>query len=514
MKAESIGKNLTSGFSTLEILLALAILVLTIAAVILVIFGNQSVTIDSQTNTEALNKAQELVESAQAAARKDFNLVNPTSTAEGIYQNKTDVQILPDLLTKKITATVSWTGEHQRSLSVQLSTLVANLENVNSPNTCSSIPTGDWANAQISPPINVGDSSSGNPVTDVDVFEKKLYATVNNSHGNNDDTLYIFDLSADPKNPTLLGSIDTSPPSVTPGLLAVQVAKAPATGKEYAYLANAYGPNFSTCIQGNNCAELQVVDVTDPATPSLAANFKIPGVRGNQTFGKSLFYKDGVVYEGLAATGSGNGPEFNIIDVGGGGTAGASPTNPRYLGGYSLGSGVEAIYVRGHYAYTATDDNTRELTIFDVSNLSAPVPVGKYDAPGGGGFGYGNSIAMVGDTVYLGRTFISGQPELYILNAANPSSTLPPPLGTREIGSSVNGLLVRSNYAFVVTTGGQFQIYDISNPGSIPAAVRTIDLPGNGATGTSTDCEGNYIYVASYRTSNNKGVISVIYPNP
>ncbi len=68
------------GFSTLEMLLAMSILILVLTAVILVSFGNQAMIIDSQTNAEALNIAQGLLEKAQPDSRKDFNLVNPVAT--------------------------------------------------------------------------------------------------------------------------------------------------------------------------------------------------------------------------------------------------------------------------------------------------------------------------------------------------------------------------------------------------------------------------------------------------
>ncbi len=74
-------KHDQSGFSTLEILLAMFIFIMAITAVIGVSFGNQSMIIDGQANTEAINIAQGLMEKAQADARKDFNLVNPVSAA-------------------------------------------------------------------------------------------------------------------------------------------------------------------------------------------------------------------------------------------------------------------------------------------------------------------------------------------------------------------------------------------------------------------------------------------------
>lgn len=64
MKVLSSGKNFkrSKGIATLEMLIALAILVVSISAVILVAFGNQAMSVDAQTNSEALYKAQAALE--------------------------------------------------------------------------------------------------------------------------------------------------------------------------------------------------------------------------------------------------------------------------------------------------------------------------------------------------------------------------------------------------------------------------------------------------------------------
>ena len=82
MKGQLIGKKYIKGMATLEILIAFAVLILCISAVIIVIFGNQSMTVDSQINNEAISKAQKMLEDARATSRFDFNLVNPSTTTE------------------------------------------------------------------------------------------------------------------------------------------------------------------------------------------------------------------------------------------------------------------------------------------------------------------------------------------------------------------------------------------------------------------------------------------------
>ena len=60
-----------TGFSTLEILIALTVLVLSISAVLLM---QPQSSVDTQTESEALNQAQEMLEHTQALARKDFKI--------------------------------------------------------------------------------------------------------------------------------------------------------------------------------------------------------------------------------------------------------------------------------------------------------------------------------------------------------------------------------------------------------------------------------------------------------
>lgn len=493
------GRN--SGFSTLEMLIAMTILILVLSAVILVSFGNQSVLTDSQTNTEALSLAQGLLEQEQALARKDFRLVTPTSTVDGIYQKKVDVLTQSDFYTKKVTATVSWTAEHQRPQSVSLSALVTNFENAVGGDTCDSVLSGNWTNPQIKNVTAdfaqaVGDSSGIYPITDLDAYQGKLYVTVNNTAVNTKETLFIFNI-ADPASPALLGKIDNSP-TISAGLGAVRVAG------NYAYVANGYGANFGTCTQGNNCAQLQVIDISNPATPSLSFSFKVPGVKGTagQAVGNTIFYKEGYVYLGLTKTSSG--PEFDIIDV-------HNPLGPFWVGGYQTAAGINAIYVRGKYAYLATP-NSQELTILDVSNPTNPTLAGGFDAPDA--VGNGKSLDQIGDKLYLGRTVTSFNPELYILDDTVPATNPLPVLGSpQEISSSVNGLLVRDYLAFLVTTNSQFQIWNVANPAGVTQWASPVSLPSS-STGRALDCEENYLFAGSVDPSTNKGYLTVITSGP
>src|SRR3989344_3912913 len=263
MKVQSIGKKNMKGFATLEMLIAFAVIILCISAVVMVVFGNQSIAIDSETNNEAITKAQELLEKARADSRFDFNLVNSTNQnpavgscpidyiSDDIYCKKIDVT-QTDLFTKKVTSAVTWQTAG-RTLSTILTTLLTNLEAINGGDTCSSELVGDWTNPQKTEyefgADILGDTSSGFPITSIQSFEHKMYVTVNNINGNNDETFFILDIINPTTIPGVISKLDNSPGTVSEGLNAVAT-----DGEKYAYVANAYDSSPQACVENHNCA--------------------------------------------------------------------------------------------------------------------------------------------------------------------------------------------------------------------------------------------------------------------
>src|SRR3569832_1785768 len=99
MKARSFG-NKKRGVSTLEVLIAFAIMTFTLTAVILVVFGNQFFSFDLQTNIEALSKAEAQLENIRALARNNFSGITPVAgTPEALppyYQKSIEATYSPD----------------------------------------------------------------------------------------------------------------------------------------------------------------------------------------------------------------------------------------------------------------------------------------------------------------------------------------------------------------------------------------------------------------------------------
>ncbi len=517
--------------ATIELLIAFAILVINITGVILLTNSGQSISIDNQTNEEATAKAQTAIEEAKNTAREDFNLLNSIPlTDDDIYEKELQVtsglddpdtdDIDESLFTKLVTSIIEWPAEGGRMLKIQFQTLISNPDAVDGGDTCSSVfDENEWLNPQKTEyefgDDILDDTSSGFPISSIQTFNHKMYVTVNNDNGNNPGTFFILDVS-DPENtPVLLSPplFDNSP--VGEGLNGVAV-----DGGDYAYVASGYTSAPAACLVNNNCAQLQVIDISNSASPAIVKNFKINSVAtGNRlAAGKSIFYKDGIVYLGLTKATAGN-DEFFVIDVGGG-RGGGSPTNPVILDSAKIDNGINSIFVRGDYAYVASPNN-EELKIFDISTPTSISEVGGFDAPGGGANnGNGKSLFLVGSKLYFGRTLLNGN-EFYILNNTNPATNLPA-LGSKNIqngddghppapfNTTISGIIVRHNLAFLITDE-EFQTWNISNPSNITEHADPLLLPpgGGGLQGTATDCEGNYIFVGS-QGSNDKGYISVI----
>lgn len=540
MKVKLIYNNSEAGFSTLEILIACMLIVLAITAVVGLVFTSQSLTQDAETQGVGLQKATRMYEDARAAAAQDFNGLNPLPvppanfTAEGAYQKNLAVTMV-DSYTKKVTSTVRWPAEGGRRGRVELVSLITNSEGYRNGYTCNSVvsnPTGwktprvyGWNLGQLG--VNGGDGA-GFGVSYVYVYKRRLYVTMYDSPSTDTDSFFIFDLPNDPSQPPQFrGSVDNAPTIGSAELNSVAV------GGAYAYVTNAYAAPAScnnAAGANKNCGQMQVIDVSDPtlaaASNPIKYTYKIPSYTSSNTLaiGISIFYKDGIVYVGLAK--SVTGPEFITLDVGGGGTSGASPTSPKPLGSYEVGNGVNSMYIQGGYAYL-TSANNEALTILDVSNPASPsLPrLGGYTPAhlpesNGVGSNHGESAYSVGSTVYVGRTY--GTNEFSVLDVTTPSS--PTLLGTKDVGTgnrtSVYGLAVRDYLAFAITLN-QFQVWNVANPANIlpwsadGTSASFVSFASLGATGTALYCSGDYFYVALASSSGTrKDLIAIITPGP
>lgn len=499
-----IAKPKNKGVMTLEILIAFAILILNITAVLLLLDGGQSTSLDSQTNMEAIARTQDMLARARSDADINFESVIPKNDTDGFYTR--DLSVEPDPADpaneykKLLTSSTTWKNG-AKPLTIAFSTLITDFKNIT--DTCSQNISGDWTNPQMTPYefgknlVVPSDLTSGFPITDVQAIGKKLYVAVNNATANNNATFFGFDISDSSSKPNFLFGVDNAP-TVSPGFNAVAI------NGHYAYLANAYAGSSATCATASNCSQLQIIDLDSPATPVAYLKLASTTSGGKLAYGTSIFYSKGYVFIGLAKS-SGAGGEFNVVDVGAGT---GSPTNPKFVTSYKTGVGINSIFVKNNYAYLATPNGgttNENLTVLDISDPSSSVSRVYGYAPSGGS--NGESIKVRNGKIYLGRTFAStADKEFYILNA--PIATL---INSKDVGTgsstTIHGLVIRNTLAFLVT-GAQFQIWDTN--GSINQYATPLTLPGG--AGTAISCTGNYLYASSV-PSDGKSYISIISPS-
>ena len=120
----------------------------------------------------------------------------------------------------------------------------------------------------------------------------------------------------------------------------------------------------------------------------------------------------------------------------------------------SIGGYINAIAVQGNYCYTAEGST---FTILDVSNPSAPSPVGRLAMPGQVG-----DIALFTVSGHQYAAVADGDAGLQIVDVTTP--TTPTLRGYYNTGDWAGGIAVLGSSAYVANGNSGFSVLDISNP--------------------------------------------------
>ncbi len=199
-------------------------------------------------------------------------------------------------------------------------------------------------------------------------------------------------------------------------------------------------------------------------------------------------------YAYVADGGPGVPGTFYVMDI-------SNPKSPAVAGSVSLvtnGKKAIDVAVQGKYAYVLTTTNdgaTNDFMVFDVSNPSAPISVGRsftnpdFILPTNA---KATALAIAGRYAYL--TFANDK--LVTIDISNPS--LLPIVSTFSAGdfSDFRDVYVQNSYAYVADYGSNaLLVIDISNP-SAPtvSSTRTLGI-SNGASAVSVS--GRYAYVTA-----------------
>ena len=476
----------SNGSSLLEILIAVTILSLGIGAVLLLSTANQDLKIDSQTNGEALSKAEGMIETARALSRQDFYSISAIAPAnDDIYTKSIDVTDI-DVFTKQVTSNVAWSASASRPVAIRLTTILTDPQSALGGDTCNPVLSGDWTDPQL---LGYADFPSSQGATGVDVLAHKAYVTTDPT-GNSED-FYTFDVS----NPNQTHIPFSSKLETGPGLAAVKVAG------RYAYVANTA-----------NGSQLQVIDISQNP-PAIVAELDLTS--SGTADGSTLYYANRKVYVGLTKS---TGPEFFVINVSSPTTLSASDI----LGSYEFDTTVNSIAVKDDRAYVATPMPTsnpptqENLTVLNLSTnpisrlatFSWPI----YATMDGLGVYYGKD-----DRLYLGRTAGGNQTtyeEFFILDP-DPSSIATPiakkfiPDNNNGKAISIGSLIARQNLVFILTsdTNLGFQIWDLGN---LSSANPYGSLNVQQSSTAGMDCEGNLIFIGQQGNR----ALQIIGPGP
>ncbi|MDQ3077062.1 MAG: hypothetical protein M3Q63_03370 [bacterium] len=207
---------------------------------------------------------------------------------------------------------------------------------------------------------------------------------------------------------------------------------------EYAYIAARGTEN-----------QFHIINIQDPYNPILSSKTSLPGVAGSYPDAISIFYYNSKVYIGTHRTA---GREFHIFDV-------ASPANPKWLGSLEVNHNINAIAVRGNYAYLATSGNTKDLIVLNIENPSRIAIASSLSF-------LGNedtlSLHLLGNTLYSGRakSIDKNHPEIVILNIQNPLQPLV--TGSIHIGAKIENLKMGGTTLYTSVIGPKPGLYSFS----------------------------------------------------
>lgn len=268
----------------------------------------------------------------------------------------------------------------------------------------------------------------------------------------------IIDLS-DPANPVLTATVDT------PGL-AMHVA----ISGSYAYVADGssgmqvmdisdpthpaiVGVFPTSCfanrlaVSGNNViiADSQrgfrIADVSTPSNPSTAYTCDAGGITDMAVIGNTALASNGTTWTS-SATG------LYTLDL-------SDPTSPNKLSWTSAPKSGELSVTDGRaYLFgNGWDYSSKEMDIFDVSDLTSPILLSQFNAGA-----YVGSIDVSGTHAYIG-----GSKKVSIVDLTNPSS--PVTVGTAvSAGSPVYDTAVSNSYLYAGSYDGGLEVFNVSDP--------------------------------------------------
>lgn len=460
MKVKLVGKTVADlGFSTLEMIIALALMSLVISSSLQTIYMSQYFILGGEISSEGLYITKNLLETARNQSSVNFYTtsstplytIKPESTSgttsclsSFCYQAQL---IVDDISTcsKSISAATSWrlSPRYSTSSVVLESLAIHKNEVIDLGGDCLlTKPRGDWLHS----PLNAVSRTTRAPQlsSGIDVLGKYIYQTASSAP-----QLTIYQQSSSGiSNPVIVGTSTGSERRLNE----IDVINDLATGRRYAYVT-----------QHSSSSQLGVIDVTDPANPIWLTDKSLLGVDSNGSFpqGWRLMAYGNRLYVLTRETA---GAELHIFDI-------SKPYEPTELpsGIYNLNRTVNDLVVREQlvggimrrFIVMVASSNLKELGIFEVT-YDIPIELVSVDLPGTED---ALSVSLLGNRLYLGRRATSAGPELYQFELLDLLlSSTPTPLAVSEVGADIATIRSSGSLLYLGTnrSGAEFQVWHSS----------------------------------------------------
>ena len=455
MKLAMWGGSVSSGFSTIELLIALALMLTIIASALDANASAQYWRMSAVTAHEALVKVTSTALELRIQARRDFETVVSTPKTESRLESETadtaciqgswcyvEETHVTDVSSCVKIATVSTTwkiaARYPTSTVSDVVTLTKLSELVAAGADCVlRIPSGQWLHS--APQLLAQATHTAQFSTGADWLSGRLYVVASSVP-----QLRVYQSPEDRFGTFAL--VGTS--SVNNNRLnAIDVIRDLTTGRLYAYV-----------VQHTLTEQLLVLDVTDDRYPIVVTTRTLSGVAGSSfPQGWRVVVYGNRVYVVTRETA---GPELHIFSI-------IQPQNPIELnsGLFNLGRTVNDMVVREQllggevrrFLFLAASAALKEFAIIDVTHdISREVAV--VNVPGSEDM---MSMSLVGSLVYLGRKNSPSGPELFIFDSTQLLSGSTTLIATAEVSGDVTSLRVVGPLLFLGTnkSGSEFQVW-------------------------------------------------------
>ena len=466
MKLKTKNYKLTTneGQSLIEILIAMAIFVITSAAAFFVFFGGQSLTADSVNAQLALEYGSEGLGAARGIRGRnweelsdgDHGLVfvsgqwqfSGSSDTKDAFTRKINISTI-DMNTKKAIATITWQTDSSRPQKIELAEELTNWANPLVGGCDSGSLSGNWAAPRI---LGAADIGPGNEGTDVAVKLPYVFVSATASSGSKPDLL-VFNVS-NPAAPLLVRQIDIG----SGGISALSLKD------NYLYAASA-----------NDTRELAIFNIADPPNTSEAGFLNLSG--SSDAISVLVIPNSNVVAIGRKDSAP---YEISFVDV-------SNPASPNAINQWVADGDINDFIYANRKLYAVSEDSDDDIWTFNVSNPSTPSLIGTYNLADG-------TEDISAGFQLPGNLFIGNADNKFIVVGATTTNQMY--LRSSFVtGGAVNDLVcVAGNLAFLATSNNnkEFIIANIANPDNI-AEYGSLNLS---QSATGVDFADNKVFVS------------------